>query len=85
MPPSAGQEIPKLDMSYCDSHRHPLSTIPAPQDRALLPLTTACAIAFPASMLQSTSGIGVGPHRVRTTAQCLWLWESLQRMVEPRD
>lgn len=24
-----GQEIPTLDMSYCDSHRHPLSTIPS--------------------------------------------------------
>ena len=32
-------------------------------------------------MLQSTSGIRVGLHRVRTTAQRLWLWGSLQRTV----
>lgn len=55
-----------------------------PQGRTLLPRSTACAVAVPASMLQSTSGVGIGPHRVRTTAQCLWLCGSLQRAVERR-
>jgi len=31
--PVQGQEIPELDMSYCDPHRHPLSPIPAPARR----------------------------------------------------
>jgi hypothetical protein len=84
VPPSTGQEVPELDMNYCDPRRHSLSTIPASTRPSLASAHAARAVAFPASMLQSTSGIRVGPHRVRTTAQRLWLWGSLQRTVVPR-
>jgi len=45
-------EIPQLVMSYCDLHRHSLSTVLSPSAH-----DSNAAAAFPASMLQSTSGI----------------------------
>ncbi len=78
LPTSPGQEVPELDMNYCDPHRH------FPQYHPSFHKTEPCFHSrqlvlslSPHRCSQSTSGIRVGPHRVRTTAQRLWLWGSL--------
>jgi hypothetical protein len=69
-------EIPQLVMSYYDLHRHSLSPV-----LSLLAHDSNVAAAFPAPMLQSTSGCMNGLHRVRTTASRLWLCRSPQRRL----
>jgi len=64
-------------MHYCDLHRHSLSTIFSPLAR-----DSSVAVVFPASMLQSTSGMYKRTSSgVRTTASRLWLCRSPQRWL----
>jgi hypothetical protein len=72
-------------MNYCDPHRHSLSTIPASTRPSLASAHDSSCCRFPRVDAPEHVGYQVGPHRVRTTAQRLWLWGSLQRRVVPCD
>jgi hypothetical protein len=84
LPTSPGQEVPELDKNYFDPHRHSLSTIPASTRPSLASTHDSSCCRFPRVDAPEHVGYQVGPHRVRTTAQRLWLWGSLQRTVVPR-
>jgi hypothetical protein len=81
VPTSTEQEVPELDMNYCDPHRHSLSTIPASTRPSLASAHDSSCCRFPRVDAPEHVGYQVGPHRVRTTAQRLWLWGSLQRTI----
>ncbi len=68
-------------MNYCDPHRHSLSTIPASTRPSLASAHDSTNCRFPRVDAPEHVGYQVGPHRVRATAQCLWLWGSLQRTI----
>ena len=64
VPPDAvRREVPTLVTSYCATQRHCLH----------ISLAFRLPAGFPSPMFHSGSGTQVMLHRLRTTAQCLWL------------